>query len=113
MDAELQAYIDTIDPEYRPLFDRLHDIMMRSHPEAAFVFAYNMPTYRMGKRRLHLAVWRHGISIYGWSRDNDGGFSERHPELLSGKSTLRIRPEDAAGISDQEFESLLGGAFED
>lgn len=112
MDAELRAYIDSIDPEYRPLFDRLHDITMCAHPDAAFVFAYNMPTYRMGKRRLHLAVWRHGISVYGWRRDNDGGFSERHPELLSGKSTLRIRPDDAAGILDQEFEGLLRGALE-
>ena len=112
MDAELQAYIDGIAPEFRPLFDRLHGIMLRAHPDAAFVYAYNMPTYRMGKRRLHLAVWRHGISIYGWRRDNDGGFSERHPELLSGKSTLRIRPEDAAGIPDGEFEDLLGGAFD-
>jgi hypothetical protein len=112
MDADLQAYIDGIAPEFRPLFDRLHGIMLRAHPDAAFVYAYNMPTYRMGKRRLHLAVWRHGISIYGWSRDDDGGFSKRHPDLLSGKSTLRIRPEDAAGISDREFEGLLGGAFE-
>jgi hypothetical protein len=112
MDADLQAYIDGIAPEFRPLFDRLHGIVLRAHPDAAFVYAYNMPTYRLGKRRLHLAVWRHGISIYGWRRDNDGGFSQRHPDLLSGKSTLRIRPEDAAAISDREFEDLLGGTFE-
>lgn len=112
MDTKLQAYIDAIDPEHRALFDRLHRIMMRVHPDAAFVFAYKMPTYRIGKRRLHLAVWHHGISIYGWRRNNDGGFSVRHPELLSGKSTLRIRPKDAAGISDREFEGLLGGVFE-
>ena len=111
-DAKLQAYIDAIPPGFRPLFDRLHGIMMATQPDAAFVFAYNMPTYRLGKRRLHLAVWQHGISIYGWRRDNDGGFLERHRGLLSGKSTLRIRPEDAAGIADDEFAALFSGALE-
>jgi hypothetical protein len=112
MDAELQAYIDAIAPEFCPLFERLRRIMDREHPDAAFVFAYNMPTFRLGKRRLHLAVWQHGISIYGWRRDNDGGFLERHRELLRGKSTLRLRPEDAAAISDEEFAGLMGGALE-
>lgn len=112
MDAKLQAYIDAIAPQFRPLFDRLHAIMTATQPDAAFVFAYNMPTFRMGKRRLHLAVWQHGVSIYGWRRDNDGGFSERHRALLSGKSTLRLRPEDAVAISDEAFAGLLGGALE-
>ena len=112
MDSKLQAYIDGIAPEFVPLFERLRGILTHAQPEATFGFAYNMPTFRSGKRRLHLAVWQHGISVYGWRRDNDGGFSERHRELLSGKSTLRIRPEDAASISDAEFVGLLGGALE-
>lgn len=112
MDARLQEYIDAIAPEYLPLFERLRGIVTRVHPDAEFVFAYNMPTFRMGKRRLHLAVWQHGVSIYGWRRDHDGGFHERHHDLLSGKSTLRIRPEDAAGIADDEFADLLKGALD-
>jgi len=112
MDARLQAYIDAISPEFSPLFERLRGITARVQPDAAFVYAYNMPTFRMGKRRLHLAVWQHGVSIYGWRRDNDGGFLERHRDLLSGKSTLRIRPQDAAGITDDEFADLLKGALE-
>lgn len=112
MDAKLQAYVDAIAPEFVPLFERLRGIMHHEHPDAAFLFAYNMPTFRLGKRRLHLAVWQHGISIYGWRRDNDGGFLERHPDLLSGKSTLRIRPKEAAAISDDEFAALLKGALE-
>lgn len=112
MDADFQAYVDGIAPEFRPLFDRLHDIVVAAHPEAALALAYDMPTYRLGKRRLNLGVWKHGVSVYGWRRDNDGGFAARHPELLSSKSTIRIRPVDADGISDGEFAALLGGALD-
>jgi hypothetical protein len=112
MDADVREYIDAIAPEHRPLFDRLHGIVLRTHPDAEIGFAYQMPTYRVGKRRLNLAVWQHGVSVYGWRRDNDGGFLKRHPELLSSKTTLRITPKSAAAISDDEFSALLGGALE-
>jgi hypothetical protein len=112
VDAAFQAYIDGIDPKFRPLFDRLHGIVMAAQPEVALALAYDMPTYRVGKRRLNLGVWKHGVSVYGWRRDNDGGFATRYPDLLSGKSTLRIRPTDADEISDEEFVGLLGGALE-
>jgi uncharacterized protein YdhG (YjbR/CyaY superfamily) len=112
MDAEFSVYVDGIAPEFRPLFERLHGIVMATRPEGELGMAYGMPTYRAGKRRLNIGVWQHGISVYGWRRDNDGGFSARHPDLLSSKSTIRIRPNDAADISDEEFAGLLGGALE-
>ncbi len=112
MDADFQRYVDAIAPEFRPLFDRLHRIVLAAHPEAELGMAYDMPTYGVGKRRLNLGVWSHGVSVYGWRRDNDGGFHDRHPAFLSSKTTLRIRPEDAAAISDEEFVGLLGGSLE-
>jgi hypothetical protein len=112
VDAEFQAHVDGIAQEFRPLFDRLHGIVMAAHPDATLALAYDMPTYRRGKRRLNLGVWKHGVSVYGWRRDNDGGFASRHQDLLSGKSTIRIRPSDAAGITDEEFVGLLAGALE-
>ena len=112
MDADFQGYIGGIATEFRPLFDRLHRIVLTAQPDAQLGLAYDMPTYRVGKRRLNLGVWKHGVSVYGWRRDNDGGFLERHPALLSSKTTLRIRPEDAAAISDEEFAGLLGGALD-
>jgi hypothetical protein len=71
-----------------------------------------MPAYRVGGRRLNLGVWRHGVSVYGWRADRDGGFTTHHPKLSSGKGTIRIRPRDAEGISDVELRALLGGALE-
>jgi uncharacterized protein YdhG (YjbR/CyaY superfamily) len=112
VDADVAAYIEAIAPQQRPLFDRLQSIVLAAHPDAEVTLSYRMPTYRVGGRRLHLGVWKHGVSVYGWRGDRDGGFAARHPELSSGKGTLRIRPGDAEAISDDEFRALLGGALE-
>ena len=54
---------------------------------------------------------KHGISVYGWQQDRDGGFSARHPELVTSKGTLQLRPDDAAGIGDEEFLDLVRAAL--
>jgi hypothetical protein len=112
VDEGVRAYIEAIDPSQRPLFDRLHGIMLGEHPDAEVALSYGMPVYRVGKRRLNLGVWKHGVSVYGWRADRDGGFVARHPRLSSGKGTIRIRTKDAAQISDDELRALLGGALE-
>ena len=111
MDA-LQEYIEGIAPEHRPLFDRVSALILASFPEAGPVLSYGMPTYRVGKRKLHVGAWQHGLSIYGWGKDRDGGFSSRHPALVSGKATIRLRPQDAAGITDDELRDLIRAALE-
>ena len=107
----MAAYIGAIAPEQRPLFDRLHGIVLAEHPDAEVALSYGMPAYRVGGRRLNLGVWKHGVSVYGWRADRDGGFVARHPRLWSGKGTIRIRPRDAEEISDEELRALLGGAL--
>jgi hypothetical protein len=100
---DVQAYIDDIPGEHRPLFDRLHGLILTADPGAELSLSYKMPAYKSGRRRLYLAAWQHGVSVYGWGPDRDAGFSSRHPEFLASKSTIQLRPEDAAGISDEEF----------
>ena len=112
MDEAARNYIDSIPAQYRPLFDRLHGLILAAHPDAAVVLSYQIPTYKVGRRRLYLAAWQHGVSIYGWQTDRDAGFSARHAELRSGKATMRLRPHDAAEISDQEFTALIRAALE-
>jgi hypothetical protein len=112
MDEDVAAYIEAIDPARRPLFDRLHTIVLAEHPDAEVALAYGMPAYRVGRRRLNLGVWKHGVSVYGWRGDRDAGFVARHPRLSSGKGTIRITPADAEAISDDELRGLLGGALE-
>ncbi|MFC5909343.1 iron chaperone [Streptacidiphilus monticola] len=111
MDPAVQQYVDGVAPEHRTLFDRVHGLVLEAFPEAEPVLSYGMPTYRVGARRLHVGVWQHGISLYGWGKDRDGGFTARHPELLSGRGTIRLRPQDAAGIGDEELRALIRAAL--
>ena len=114
IDAAAQTYIDAIAPKQRPLFDRIHQLIVDVAAEAGgveVVMSYKMPTYRVGDRSLHVAAWAHGVSLYGWDEGRDGGFVERHPELSSGKGTLRLRPGDAAEISDDELRAVIAGTL--
>jgi uncharacterized protein DUF1801 len=109
-DEAVRRYRDEMDGEYRPVFDRLHRLILAMWPHAEVVLSYGMPTYRIGRRRLNIGVWKHGLSLYV-SPNRDGGFSARHPELASGKGTIKLRPADAARISDADFQDLIRAAL--
>ena len=108
----MQAYIDDIAAEHRALFDRLHGLILGAYPDVAVGLSYGMLAYRRGGRRLHLGVWKHGVSLYGWQKDDDGGFVSRHPGLRTSTGTIRLRPQDAAEISDHEFADLIRAALD-
>jgi uncharacterized protein YdhG (YjbR/CyaY superfamily) len=111
MDDAVRDYIDAIAPEHRPLFDRVHGLVLEVRPDAAVVLSYGIPTYKVGRRRLFVGVWRHGVSVYGWQEGRDGGFTARHPELRTSTGTIRLRPEDAAAVGDDELRDLVRAAL--
>lgn len=110
MDDSVRDYIAAITPERRPLFDRVHGLILEVYPEVAMVLAYKMPTYKVAERSLHVAVWKHGVSLYGW-RD-DGGFTSRHPEMSSGRGTIRLPIKGAEDIADDELVAVIRGALD-
>lgn len=110
MDEAVRRYLDEMDSEYRPVFDRLHQLISATCPGAEVALSYGMPTYRTGRRRLNIGAWKHGLSLYV-SPSRDGGFSGRHPELAAGKGTIRLTPEGAAHIPDVEFQDLIRAAL--
>lgn len=112
-DDGVRAYVDTIAPEHRPLFDRMSRLVQEAAPAARLRLAYSMPTYVLGKRKLSLGVWRHGLSVYGWGENRDGGFVARHPELRTSKGTIQLRPEQAEVISDDELRALAAAVLAD
>ena len=112
MDEAVHGYIDAIPSEHRPLFDRLHQLILAAHPGAAVALSYQMPAYKVGSCRLYIGVWKHGVSIYGWKQGRDAGFTTRHPELRTSTGTIRLRPEDAAGIPDEELRDLVRSALD-
>jgi uncharacterized protein YdhG (YjbR/CyaY superfamily) len=106
----VRRYRDEMDSEYRSVFDRLHRLIVGTCPDAEVVLSYGMPAYRIGRRRLNIGVWKHGLSLYV-SPNRDGGFSGRHPELAAGKGTIKLRPEDAERIDDEDFADLVRAAL--
>jgi hypothetical protein len=110
MDEAVLRYRDEMDSEFRPVFDRLHRLIVTACPDAELVLSYGMPTYRIGRRRLNVGAWQHGLSLYV-SPNRDGGFSARHSALAAGKSTIKLRPADAAAIPDAEFQDLFRAAL--
>ena len=44
-------------------------------------------------------------------RGRRGGFNARRPELAAGQGTIRLRPDDAAGIFDGELRDLIRAAL--
>jgi uncharacterized protein YdhG (YjbR/CyaY superfamily) len=111
MTSDVQKYIDGIDPEHRPLFDRLQGLVLEVHPEAEVGYSYKMPRYKVGERRIFLAVWRHGVSIYGVGPGADAGFIARHPDLIASRGTIRLRVKDAAAIPDDELREMARAAL--
>ena len=107
MDDAVRDYIDEIALDRRPLFDRIHRLISEVHPDAEVVLSYQIPTYVVGQYRLYVGVWKHGLSFYGWEPGRDAGFGARHPELVTSKGTLKLGPDAAAEISDDELRDLL------
>jgi uncharacterized protein YdhG (YjbR/CyaY superfamily) len=112
IDQAARAYIDSIDAGQRPLFDRVHRLILEAEPDARVVLSYQIPAYTAGKRRLYVGAWKHGVSLYGWQDGRDAGFTARHPELRSGKATIRLRTQDAAEIPDDELRDLARAALQ-
>lgn len=108
----MRDYLAALAPAQRPLFDRMHRLVREAHPTAEVVLSYRMPTFVVGQRRLHVGVWKHGLSLYGWESGRDAGFSTRHPELDSGKGTLRLPHDVAEQISDDELRDLARAALD-
>lgn len=112
MDEAVRAYIDAIPAAYRPLFDRMHGLILSAHPDVVVGLSYKMPAYKLGSRRLFVGAWKHGVSVYGWDEGRDAGFIARHPDLKTSTGTIRLRPEDAAAISDDELLDLVHAALD-
>jgi len=111
MDPAVAEYINAIPSGHRALFDRIHRLILDTCPDATVVLSYKMPTYQVGTRRLHLGVWKHGVSLYGWKAQGDGGFTARHPDLQTSTGTIRVRSDAAAAIPDDDFRDLARAAL--
>lgn len=111
MDDAVRTYLDAADPANLPSWERLARLVREVAPEAELVLSYGVPTFRVGRGRFHVGLWPHGVSLYGWRADDDGGFLVRHPRLRTGRGTIRMSADDVAGVRDDELAALVRGAL--
>ena len=112
MDEAVGEYLAALAPDRRALLDRVVRLVTEAHPDATVVMAYRMPTFVLGRHRLHVGAWRHGLSFYGWERGRDAGFAARHPELVTSTGTLRLGPAAAAAVGDEELRAFVHAVLE-
>jgi len=113
VNADVQAYLEQAAPEHQALFGRLRSVVLDVAPDAVEKISYSMPTYVVGRRKLSLGLWTHGLSLYGWGENRDGGFLAAHPELRTSKGTIQIRPDQAEAIDDDELRALVRAVLAD
>lgn len=104
---DVRAYLEAVDPEHRPMWDRVEGLIRALHPEVELIITYDLPTFVVGEHRLPVGVWKHGLSLYGLHERNDAGFISRHPELSSGRGTVKLPTKRAAEFTDEELRATL------
>ena len=113
VDAAVRAYVAAIPSHHRELYDRVHRLVLEAHPRATTAMSYSMPSYVVGGSRLHVGAWKHGLSFYGWSEGRDAGFAARHPDLVGSKGTIKLPPEAAERIDDDELRDFFHATLAD
>jgi len=110
---DVQSYLDGIPTAHRPMWDRVERLVRALHPDVELRLTYGMPTFVVGEHRLPVGVWKHGLSLYGLDDSNDAGFIARHPELSSGRGTVKLPTQRAQDLSDEELSATLAAVLGD
>jgi hypothetical protein len=97
MEPAVQRYIDEIPESHKPLFDRLQSVILECYPDAEIVISYKIPTYKVGRGRVYLGLWRGGVSLHAVSTD---AFKERHPTIKTGRGSLNFKLTDELPEAD-------------
>ena len=97
MDPQAQEYIDAIPERQRPLFDRLQALILDLYPDAETYISYGIPTYKVGKRRVYLGLWKEGVSLHAI---DPAPFKQSHPRIKTGRGSLNFKVTDEVPESD-------------
>ena len=107
MEPAVQRYIDAIPERQRPLFDRLQSLILELYPNAEIVISYQIPTYRVGRRRVFLGLWKGGVSLHGVPVE---AFKQRHPAIKTGKGSLNFKLTD--DLPEADIRDVIKHAME-
>lgn len=87
--TSVEDYLESLDPEVRDVLEQVRSTIHTAVPEGQDAISYNIPTLRIGERRIvHYAGWKKHISLYPTPDDEDLQ-SELAP-YAAGKGTLKF-----------------------
>ena len=90
----------------------LHGIIVEALPDVDVMIPYQMPTYRVGEYRLYVGAWKNWVALHGWEQGAEAGFATRHPDMVTGKGTIQLKPATASMVTDDELHELVVVALE-
>jgi uncharacterized protein YdhG (YjbR/CyaY superfamily) len=74
--------------------------MVGLYPEAEIVISYQVPTYKVGRSRVSLGLWKDGVSLYTTDPSHIRAFRARHPTVKANKASLNFNRADQLPEAD-------------
>lgn len=99
MNEGVQRYVDAIPEGSRPLFDKLHALIMALYPEAEVVISYQIPTYKAKAGWVALGRWKDGVSLYTNGPQHIAEFKARYPAMKTGKGSINFKATDVVPVA--------------
>ena len=93
--TEVDDYIDALDPPHRRLFDHLQDLILDELPDAEVVFSYQIPMYKIGRRRVGLSAHRAGgVTLTTTAPEYIEAFKQAHSSFTTNKASIQFDFDD-------------------
>jgi uncharacterized protein YdhG (YjbR/CyaY superfamily) len=105
---DVRDYIAGVPAEHRPIFDRLHRLIIDTLPDARVVISYKMPAYVVAGGRVSLSDGPRGVSLATTVADPITAFKAKHPRFKTGKVTVLFPP--YADVPADDVQALVRAA---
>jgi uncharacterized protein YdhG (YjbR/CyaY superfamily) len=106
--SEVHDYIADIPVGHRPLFDRLHRLVLDTLPGARVVISYKMPAYIVDGGRISLSNGPRGVSLTTTVAEPIAAFKAQHKQFKTGKVSVLFPPD--ADVPDDDLRALVRAA---
>ena len=99
MTKDVQRYLDAVPEERKPLFNKLHRLIMDLYPGADVVMSYKIPTYKAKSGWVALANQKHCVSLYTCGAHHIAEFKAKYPAIKTGTGCINLKVADAVPVA--------------
>jgi len=100
MNKEVEQFVDVLSDERRPLYDKLHTLIIGMYPKAEVVISYGIPTYKAKSGRVGLGLWKGGVTLHTFgARQLVEEFGAKHPAFKTTTAGINFKVSDKIPIA--------------